>query len=132
MGGWTCVFAVRTIIAVESISFPVRWNVELIKDGVGWRCTLSGMRERLRRTFESTASPYGEAATTFGDLPSVRIDDPVHSEVEDRFVIVGASVRQRLLVTAFTERDDRIRIISSRRATSNERAQYEQRLKEDE
>ncbi len=75
---------------------------------------------------------FGEAVTTFGDLASVRIDDPVHSEVEDRFVIVGASARQRLLVTAFTERDDRIRIISSRRATSTERAQYEQRLKEDE
>ena len=74
---------------------------------------------------------FGEAATTFGDLASIRIDDPVHSELEDRFVIVGASSRHRLLVTAYAERDDRIRIISSRRATSNERAQYEQRLKED-
>jgi len=74
---------------------------------------------------------FGEAATTFGDLVSIRIDDPVHSEAEDRFVIVGTSARRRLLITTFTERDDRIRIISSRTATSNERAQYEQRLQED-
>jgi uncharacterized DUF497 family protein len=74
---------------------------------------------------------FGEAATTFGDLASIGIDGPVHSEAEDRFVIVGTSARRRLLITAFTERDDRIRIISSRTATSNERAQYEHRLQED-
>ena len=73
---------------------------------------------------------FGEAATTFGDLLSITIHDPFHSEAEDRFVIVGISAHRRLLVTAFTERGDRIRIISSRSATLNERSQYEQRLKE--
>lgn len=74
---------------------------------------------------------FEEAATTFGDPSSLTIDDPLHSEGEDRFVILGMSVRQRLLVTAFTEREPRIRLISSRRATENERAQYEQRFSED-
>ena len=71
---------------------------------------------------------FSEAATTFGDPASITIDDPVHSEAEDRFVIVGLSSRRRLLVTVFTDRRDRIRIISSRRATSNEQSQHEQRV----
>jgi len=74
---------------------------------------------------------FEEAASTFADPASLTIDDPLHSENEDRFVILGISVRRRLLVTAFTERGDRIRIVSSRRATPNEQAQYEQRFRKD-
>ena len=73
---------------------------------------------------------FGEAATAFGDPLSITIDDPVHSDAEDRFVILGLSSRGRLLVTVFTERGDRFRIISSRRATSTEKTQYEQRFEE--
>jgi uncharacterized DUF497 family protein len=73
---------------------------------------------------------FGEAASTFGDASSLTIHDPAHSEEEDRFIIMGTSSRRHLLVTAFTERGDRIRIISSRRATSREQAQYEQRFEE--
>ena len=72
---------------------------------------------------------FEEGATTFGDAASLTIDDPAHSEDEERFVILGTSNRRRLLVTVFTERGDRIRIISSRRATSNERAHYERRTR---
>lgn len=73
---------------------------------------------------------FEEAATTFADPMSLTIDDPAHSEDEDRFITMATSLRGRLLVTAFTERGDQIRIISSRRATSPEQEQYEQRLKE--
>lgn len=74
---------------------------------------------------------FEEAATTFGDPASLTIDDLAHSEDEDRFITLGTSLRDRLLVTIFTERADRFRIISSRQATENERAQYEQRFRED-
>ncbi|MHC4275063.1 MAG: BrnT family toxin [Planctomycetota bacterium] len=74
--------------------------------------------------------PFEEAATTFADPMSLTIDDPAHSENEDRFIIMATSLRGRLLVTAFTERGDQIRIISSRRASSPEQDQYEQRLQE--
>ncbi len=73
---------------------------------------------------------FGEAATTFGDPASITIDDPAHSEAEDRFIILGTSSHRRLLVTIFTERADRIRMTSSRQATSNEREQYEQGLRQ--
>lgn len=73
---------------------------------------------------------FEEAATTFADPMSLTIDDPVHSENEDRFIIMATSLRGRLLITVFTERGDQIRLISSRRASSPEQQQYERRLKE--
>jgi len=74
---------------------------------------------------------FEEAASTFGDPASLTIGDPLHSDNEDRFVILGASLRRRLLVTVFAERGDRIRLVNSRRATPNEQARYEQRFRKD-
>jgi hypothetical protein len=48
-----------------------------------------------------------------------------HSEDEERYVLIGESVRRRLLVVMFTERRDAIHLISARRATPRERRQYE-------
>ena len=47
----------------------------------------------------------GEAQTLFGDTLALDIDDPTHSQDERRFVIMGLSERQRLLVVVYTERD---------------------------
>lgn len=69
---------------------------------------------------------FEEAATVFGDPLSLTIDDPQHSQQEDRFVTAGESVQGRLLVVIHTERGERIRIISAREATSRERRDYEQ------
>ena len=61
---------------------------------------------------------------------SLTIYDPLHSDEEDRFVLVGRSASgNRLLVVVHTERGDRVRIISARKATKNERAQYEDNAK---
>ena len=68
---------------------------------------------------------FEEAATVFGDVLSLTISDPDHSEGEDRFISLGMSHRGRLLVVIHTERGDRIRIISARLAAANERKQYE-------
>ena len=68
---------------------------------------------------------FEEAATVFGDQFSITIYDPLHSEDEDRFVILGMSSKNPLLVVVHTERGDKIRIISARKATKKERKQYE-------
>ena len=68
---------------------------------------------------------FEEAATVFGDQFSITIYDPLHSEDEDRFVILGMSSKNRLLVVVHTERGNKIRIISARKATKKERKQYE-------
>ncbi len=66
-----------------------------------------------------------EASTVFGDPLSVTISDPLHSADEDRFVILGISNQQRLLIVVHTYRNNKIRIISARIATPRERRQYE-------
>lgn len=69
---------------------------------------------------------FAEAATTFGDPLSITISDPDHSEDEERFLLIGRSIRQHLVVVAHVERGDTIRIISARPATRRERISYEE------
>lgn len=69
---------------------------------------------------------FDEATTVFGDPLSLLMDDPKHSEEEQRFLVMGSSVQQRLLVVAFAERHPHTRIISARPVTRHERNQYEQ------
>lgn len=69
---------------------------------------------------------FDEAATVFQDDLSLTGDDPDHSLSEERLVTFGVSSAGRLLVASYTERDDRIRIISARPATRSERKLYEE------
>jgi len=68
---------------------------------------------------------FEEAQSTFYDLRGALIRDDEHSTDEERFVFMGRSDRGRLLVTVFTERTDRRRLISSRRASRREVKEYE-------
>ena len=69
---------------------------------------------------------FDEAVTAFSDVLSMTISDPLHSENEDRFVIIGESLRKRLLVVVHADHGDKIRIISARRANAHERKAYEE------
>jgi len=69
---------------------------------------------------------FEEARTVFYDPLSITIPDPRHSAHEARFVDVGCSARGRILVVVYTERGERIRIISCRSATRSERKAYEE------
>ena len=68
---------------------------------------------------------FDEASTVFGDPLAGTILDPQHSDEEPRFVTIGLSTSRRLVTVAHAEREDRIRIISARRATRRERRKYE-------
>ena len=54
------------------------------------------------------------------------LPDPDHSEDEERFIDIGMSDNRRVLVVVYTERGQRIRLISARKATPVERKQYEE------
>jgi uncharacterized DUF497 family protein len=69
---------------------------------------------------------FEEAATVFTDPLSSTIPDPLHSEDEERFIIMGQSIQRRTLVVAHTDRGDTIRIISARVANTRERRAYEE------
>jgi hypothetical protein len=69
---------------------------------------------------------FEEAQTVFGDPLSLTWPDPDHSVGEERLIDLGWSAHGRLLLVVYTERHGRIRIISCRAATRQERRRYEE------
>jgi uncharacterized DUF497 family protein len=69
---------------------------------------------------------FHEAATVLDDTLSTTFPDYDHSTNESRFLTIGMSNRQRLLVVAHTEDGEMVRIISARQATPHERRFYEE------
>lgn len=69
---------------------------------------------------------FEEAQTAFLDDRAKLIDDPDHSEEEDRFVLLGMSYALKILVVCHCYRgeDGAIRIISARKATPKEMKSY--------
>ena len=68
---------------------------------------------------------FNEASTVFNDPLSITFPDPDHSDGEERYVIIGLSSASRILIVTHTDRADRVRIVSAREATRNERRFYE-------
>lgn len=69
---------------------------------------------------------FAEAVEALQDETGLTMAEP-DCVGEERFVNLGRDAKRRLLVTVFAYRGDRIRIISSRKATARERRQYKQR-----
>ncbi len=74
---------------------------------------------------------FEEAKTVFYDEEALVINDPEHSQSEERFIILGMSRKANLLVVChcFRSADCVIRIISARKATKNESNFYGRRGK---
>jgi uncharacterized DUF497 family protein len=81
-----------------------------------------------RANFKKHGVWFEEAQTIWADAHSVEFFDPTHSEAEDRFIRIGHSTRNKLLLVVFCERLEgmMIRIISAREATSKEVRDYEE------
>jgi len=69
---------------------------------------------------------FEEASTAFADELSITIDDPSHSDDEDRLILIGQSKAFKTLVVVHVERRKSIRIISARKATKHEQKFYEE------
>lgn len=69
---------------------------------------------------------FEEASTVFDDPLFITFLDVEHSDDEERYITLGLSQRNRLLLIAHTDREGIIRIISARKATNKERRFYEQ------
>ena len=68
---------------------------------------------------------FQEATTVFGDSLAGTIADPDHSHGESRYITIGHSTNNRLIVVSHTEEGDNFRILSAREATAHERKTYE-------
>jgi uncharacterized DUF497 family protein len=81
-------------------------------------------RQKHRVSFE-------EAQTAFLDEDALVIEDPDHSQREDRFMLLGLGAALRVLFVCHCVRESGslIRIISARRANREEQEQYRERLR---
>ena len=88
-----------------------------------------GFEKGRREPEEARCGLRRGAHGVFDSLARI-FDDPDHSTDETREIIIGHSVKQRLLLVSFTEWAPRVRIIGARSATRRERQAYEQNIKE--
>jgi len=70
---------------------------------------------------------FADAVGVFEDLDAITVEDP-DSEGEQRFLSIGLDVLGRIIVVAYTYRDDDVRLISARKATKKEVKIYEERI----
>jgi len=68
---------------------------------------------------------FEEAETVWNDYFYIDLYGDEHSVEENRFLMVGESGEKRLLIVSYTERENRVRIISARELTPKERKDYE-------
>ena len=82
--------------------------------------------EKAESNVEKHGVSFEEASTAFGDPLSRTQPDPLHSDEEDRLILMGLTSAGRLVVIAHADRGETVRMISARLATSGERRRYEQ------
>jgi hypothetical protein len=82
--------------------------------------------DKARENEHKHGVSFLEASEVFDDDHSSTVQDPDHSVDEARCLIFGASKQGKHLVVSYTERGDRIRLISARRMTARERRAYEE------
>ncbi len=84
--------------------------------------------ERDPRKAEANLRKHGvsfdDARSVFSDEHGLLIDDPDHSEDEDRFVLPGLSLRLLVVVHCYRAEGNAIRIIAARKADAEERSFY--------
>ena len=82
---------------------------------------------KARRNVRKHDVSFTEGSSVFGDPLAAIIPDPDHSTIEGRWITLGMSNKQRLLMVSHTDcGEDCIRIISARLADSRERIGYEE------
>jgi uncharacterized DUF497 family protein len=69
---------------------------------------------------------FTEASTAFGDPLQRTVPDPLHSDDENRLILIGVTLAGRLVVVAHVDHGKTVRLISARLATSAERRRHEQ------
>lgn len=82
--------------------------------------------DKAKENLKKHKIDFNEGATIFHDPLVATLPDPDHSEDEERHLSIGTSVKGRLLVVIHTEREEKTRLISCRKATPTERSIYEE------
>lgn len=87
--------------------------------------------DKARNNLRKHKVSFEEGKTVFNDPFLITFPDEYHSEREERYISVGLSVTNKILLVVHTEREENkdtivIRIINCRKATASERRTYEE------
>lgn len=82
--------------------------------------------KKNRQNIRKHKIDFNEAKTIFDDLLQISVNDPDHSFKERRYITIGGSGQNRLLIIAHTFDNDKIRIITALKPTRRERRNYEE------
>ena len=82
--------------------------------------------DKAEKNFRKHDVSFDEASSIFDDPLFITLLDEEYSISEERYITIGLSNKNRLLLVAHTERENRIRIISARKAMRNEEKFYEE------
>lgn len=80
---------------------------------------------KARSNLKKHAVSFPDAAEVLHDDYALTIEDS--SSDEQRYITIGQDALGRVLVIVYTWRQDVLRLISARKATARERAQYGER-----
>ena len=123
---WACRNVVCKLNQCEAFSFILacilqcKYNVRIRELRFDWDS------KKAKANLKRHGVSFEEAQSTFYDEWAILYDDPDHSENEDRFLLLGVSVRLRILIVSHCYREDEsfIRLISARKAQSEEDKEY--------
>ena len=90
------------------------------------KLTFEWNEAKARENLKKHKVNFDEGKTIFNDPFLITFPDVDSSESEDRCINIGLSAKNRVLVLIHTERRDKIRIISCRKAKARERRYYEE------
>jgi uncharacterized DUF497 family protein len=82
--------------------------------------------EKAKINLQKHQVDFDEANTIFDDPQFITFLDEEHSADEERYITIGLSNKNRLLMVAHADRNDHIRIISARKVTKNEEKFYQE------
>ena len=83
---------------------------------------------KARTNLQKHGVSFDEACSVFDDAMFITVLDEEHSVHEERYITIGISARNRLLLIAHADVDETTRIISARKAKTYERRFYEEGL----
>ena len=120
---WLSEFLILKEFQIFSIDKKILDNYNIIMDMIRfeWDPNKNEINKKKHKI------SFEEAQTVFYDTQALVIDDPDHSQEEERFIILGLSRKANLLVVChcYRESDTVIRLISARKATATEAQYYE-------
>jgi hypothetical protein len=81
--------------------------------------------EKARRNLRKHNVSFREGMMVFNDIFAITFVDDAHSRQERRFLTLGISDLEQVLVVSHTLVGEKVRLISARKATKRERELYE-------